>query len=115
MEVLFAKAFLSTPGSTRGFVKPKGSKKIPPGFIPGGIFAVVGAAKPAVAWAKSRANGLSLPFLFVGRRRAVCRADLLIDFRGKLWFPLIGIESVLLLLHIIELCVAERTDMGVIH
>jgi len=27
MEVLFAKAFLSTPGSTRGFVKPKGSKK----------------------------------------------------------------------------------------
>lgn len=91
------------------------SKKIPPGFIPGGIFAVVGAAKPAVAWAKSRANGLSLPFLFVGRRRAVCRADLLIDFRGKLWFPLIGIESVLLLLHIIELCVAERTDMGVIH
>jgi len=26
MEVLFAKAFLSTPGSTRGFVKPKGSK-----------------------------------------------------------------------------------------
>jgi len=28
MEVLFAKAFLSTPGSTRGFVKPKGSKKI---------------------------------------------------------------------------------------
>jgi len=30
MEVLFAKAFLSTPGSTRGFVKPKGSNKKPP-------------------------------------------------------------------------------------
>jgi len=30
MEVLFAKAFLSTPGSTRGFVKPKGSKEKPP-------------------------------------------------------------------------------------
>jgi len=31
MEVLFAKAFLSTPGSTRGFVKPKGSNnKHPP-------------------------------------------------------------------------------------
>jgi len=29
MEVLFAKAFLSTPGSTRGFVKPKGSKYSP--------------------------------------------------------------------------------------
>jgi hypothetical protein len=27
MEVLFAKAFLSTPGSTRGFVKPKGSNQ----------------------------------------------------------------------------------------
>ena len=29
MEVLFAKAFLSTPGSTRGFVKPKGSNEQP--------------------------------------------------------------------------------------
>jgi len=27
MEVLFAKAFLFTPGRTRGFVKPKGNKE----------------------------------------------------------------------------------------
>ena len=26
---VYAKAFLSTPGRTRGFVKPKGNKKVP--------------------------------------------------------------------------------------
>jgi hypothetical protein len=38
MEVLFAKAFLSTPGSTRGFVKPKGSKETTGQMILTGCF-----------------------------------------------------------------------------
>ena len=77
---------------------------------------MVGAAKPAAAWEKSSkvlwmwavagCFYLSQRFhsqsLFIGRRRAVCHADLLVNFRGKLRFPLIGIEPVLLLFHIIE-------------
>ena len=35
-EVLFAKAFLFTPGRTRGFVMPKGNKNFRPPFIKGG-------------------------------------------------------------------------------